>query len=167
VIQIRHIQPADIPAVKQIILTVAYGIFGWDGTLEESILHFEASGEFEDVDQVQPHYFGNHGIFLVALKDDSLVGSGALRKIDDRTAELKRIWLLDGYQGQGIGYMLITRLFDFARTQGYERIVLQTSAVQTRALAFYRRVGFHEIPPYTGETSEISMEILLEGTKSA
>lgn len=156
---IRPIKQEEIPAVKRVILSVAYNIFGFDGTLEESIRHFEASGEFKDMDEVHSHYFDNQGMFLVALNDGQVIGSGALRRLDDKTAELKRMWLLESYHGQGIGYRLMTQLFDFACANGYARIRLQTSSEQTRALDFYRRIGFYEIPCYNEDTSEISMEM--------
>ena len=160
-ITIRPIQEAEIPAVKRVILTVAYNIFGFDGTLADSIRHFEASGEFNDMDDVQAHYFAARGLFLVALNGEQVIGSGALRKLSGDTAELKRMWLLGAYHGRGIGYRLLMQLFDFAREQGYARIRLQTSPEQVRALDFYRKVGFYEIPPYNEDVSEISMEIEL------
>jgi ribosomal protein S18 acetylase RimI-like enzyme len=52
-------------------------------------------------------------------------------------------------------------LCDFAREQKYARIRLQTSPEQVRALNFYRRVGFYEIPCYNKDVNEISMEIEL------
>ena len=160
-ITIRPIREAEIPAAKRIILTVAYNIFGFDGTLEDSLRHFEASGEFKDMDEVQAHYFEARGTFLVALNGKRVIGSGALRRLEDDTAELKRMWLLEAYHGQGLGYRLLMRLFDFAREQKYRRIRLQTSPEQIRALDFYRKVGFYEIPCYNEEVSEISMEIRL------
>ena len=158
-VTIRPIKQEEIPAVKRVILTVAYNIFGFDGTLEESIRHFEASGEFKDMDKVQSHYFENGGTFLVALSGEQVIGSGALRKLDHEIAELKRMWLLEKYHGQGIGYCLITELFDFARKNGYAQIRLQTRPEQIRALNFYRKVGFREIPCYNEDLNEISMEM--------
>ena len=158
-IQIRPAREDDIPAVKQIILAVAYNIFGFDGTLEESIRHFESLGIFEDLENVQTHYFQNNGVFLVAVEGEQVIGSGALRKLDNKTAELKRMWLLEEYHGQGVGYRLLKQLLDFAHKKGYIRIRLQTSPEQTRALEFYRKVGFTEIPCYNEDVGEISMEI--------
>jgi putative acetyltransferase len=158
---IRPIKPDEIPTAKHVILSVAYNIFGFEGTLEESIRHFEASGELNDMDHVGSHYFEAGGTFLVVLNGEQLIGSGALRRLDGETAELKRMWLLERYHGQGIGYRLINRLIAFARKNGYARIRLQTSPEQVRALAFYRKVGFHEIPCYNDDFDEISMELTL------
>ena len=71
-IKIRPIHKDEIPAAKRVILTVAYDIFGWDGSLEDSIRYFEASDEFEDMDNLQVHYFENCGLFLAVLDDDRL-----------------------------------------------------------------------------------------------
>ena len=147
-ITIRPILKEEIPAAKRVILTVGYGIFGWDGSLEDSIQYFENSNEFVDMDNLQAHYFDNSGLFLAALDDGRLIGTGAIRKLDEKIAELKRIWLLDEYQGQGIGFQLVARLFNFASAHGYQYIRLQTSPQQKRAVAFYKKFGFLNIPCY-------------------
>jgi putative acetyltransferase len=162
-ITIRPICEEGIPAAKRVILSVAYNIFGFDGTLEDSLRHFLASGKLKDMDDVQANYFKAGGTFLVALNGEQVIGSGALRRLDAEIAELKRMWLLEAYHGQGIGYRLIQQLLDFARNQGYIRIRLQTSPEQIRALAFYRKVGFCEILCYNEDTDEISMEMLIRG----
>ena len=160
-IEIRPIRTDEIPAAKRIVYSVAYRILGWDGTLEDSIEQFEAKGQLTDMDNVQQHYFSNRGLFLAALDAGTLVGTGAVRKIDDATAELKRMWLLEEYQGKGIGYRLITRLFDFARGQGYERIILETSIQQERAIAFYRQIGFIDMQIPDSDEDDLHMEIKL------
>ena len=158
-ITIRFIQKGEEEAVKQVIYKVAYNIFGFDGTLEDSIRHYEELGVLDDLKDVQANYFEADGTFLVATNGERVIGSGAIRKIDTDTAELKRMWLLDEYHGQGIGYRLIQKLFDFAHKTGFQRIRLQTSSEQIRALEFYRKLGFYEIPSYNKDTDEVSMEI--------
>jgi len=160
-ITIRSAHQEDIPAIKSVMYSVAYNIFGFDGTLEDSIRYYEKLESFQDLANIQAHYFENKGLFLVVLNGRQVIGSGALRKIDEKTAELKRMWLLELYHGQGIGYRLITQLFEFAHNQGYTRIQLQTSPEQTRALNFYRKIGFIEIPCYNDASEEISMEFIL------
>jgi len=57
---------------------------------------------------------------------------------------------------------MIQELFSFARQRGYMRIWLQTDAFhQSRALNFYKRIGFYEIPRYTDHTDDIAMEMCL------
>lgn len=158
-ITIRPIQQEEIPAAKLVILTVAYNIFGFDGSFEDSVRYYEESGTFDEINDVKTNYENAGGRFLVVIDGEQIIGSGAVRRLDKETAELKRMWLLEAYHGQGIGYRLIRQLFAFAREQGYIRVRLQTSPKQTRAIDFYRKLGFYEIPCYNDETDEISMEI--------
>ena len=163
-ITIRPIREHEIQSAKHVILTVAYGIFGWEGTLEESIQYFESTGTLDDMDDFQAEYIDRDGLFLAVLDDETLIGSGAIRKIDEEIAELKRMWLLEAYHGKGLGFALMQQLLEFARGQGYGAVRLQTSPRQARAIHFYKGVGFREIPCYNDDTSEISMELPLSGT---
>ena len=93
--------------------------------------------------------------FLVALDNNRVIGSGAVGRIDEQTCELKRMWLLEPYQGQGIGYRLLQALIDFARQQGYTKMWLETDQEQEQAIRFYRRVGFQPIPRYNNRNSDV------------
>ena len=76
--------------------------------------------------------------------------------------ELKRLWLLPSYHGEGLGYRVLQELFSFARQRGYRRIWRQIDAVhQSRALNFYKRIGFYKMPRYTDHTDDIAMEMCL------
>ena len=160
-IKIREVQPEEASSIKRLINSVAYGIFGFAGSPEDSLRHHEAIGAYMDLDDIKRNYSENGGLFLVALAGEEIIGCGALRRLDDAAAELRRMWLLERYHGQGIGYRLLTQLVSFARRKGYSRLRLQTSPEQTRALGFYRKAGFQEIPGYNQEAGEISMELLL------
>ena len=162
---IRPIHVDEIPAARRVILSVAYNIYGWNGTLEESIRHFEESGEFRYMDEVQSYYFENDGLFLVVLDEDRVIGSGAVRKLEAFTCELKRLWLLEAYHGRHIGYDVFVRLLEFARSKNYQIMRLQTGPEQSRARAFYKKLGFYEIESYNEKTGEVSMELKIGGTK--
>lgn len=161
-IEIRPIKPDEAPFAKQVVYRVAHEIFNDPRSLEDSIAHHEARGELKDLDDIQQNYFDNGGIFLIMLDDSQPVGTGAIRKLKGDLCELKRLWLLTEYHGMGLGYRMIQELFSFAKAKGYKRIWLQTDAVsQSRALEFYRHLGFHEIPRYTERTDDIAMEMML------
>jgi len=109
------------------------------------------------VNRAQKIYVENRGLLLVALDDGKVIGTGGVQKLTDDVAELKRIWLLEEYHGQKIGFRMVARLLDFARAQGYTSVCLQTSHQQQRAIAFYKKLGFYEIPCYNDDLEEISM----------
>ncbi len=49
---------------------------------------------------------------MVVYEDHKAVGGGAIRKYDDETVELKRIFVHTEYQGQGIGSQLVSMLIE-------------------------------------------------------
>ncbi|MBP8947731.1 MAG: GNAT family N-acetyltransferase [Candidatus Promineofilum sp.] len=158
---IRRMDPGDLDAAKRVILGVAARLFqpdGADAFVERWWLRLT------DVDDWPRVYGPPRGTFLIALVDGRLVGTGAIRPIDDETAELKRMWLLEEYQGRGIGLRLFTLLSEFARAAGYRQMWLSTDAIaQSRAVRFYERLGFRPIPPYGDEKDTIFMGRSLDG----
>ena len=159
---IRHIQPNEIVMAKQLIYRVAHQVFHDTRTLEESIVFYEARGQLHDVDELQQTYFDNDGIFLVTTDGDQIIGTGAVRKIDNEICELKRVWLLFEYHGKGLGYRMMQELLAFARAKGYQRMRLETEQThQKRAFEFYKRLGFYEIPRYSDNEDDVAMEMML------
>src|SRR5690349_2587 len=106
-IQIRRIQPDEVPVAKQLIYRVAHQVFQDVRALEESIAYYDSQGVLNDMDDVQQTYFDNNGIFLVMTHDDQIIGTGAIRKIEEEICELKRVWLLFEYHGKGLGYQMM------------------------------------------------------------
>lgn len=160
-IKIRPIQPYEIEEAKYVIFKVAYEVFKEASTLEESIAKYSAQGVLKDLDDIQKNYFENGGTFLVACEDGHIIGTGAIRFLEEGVCELKRLWLLTEFHGQGLGYLMMQELFSIAREKGYELMRLETDyEVQTRAVEFYKRLGFYEIPRYEGDDPEdLAMEI--------
>ena len=160
-IEITSLQPHQVNDAKYVISAVAQRIYYPEKTPQEFYDILAEEGELNDIDNFQQVYENNHGLFLVVLDDKKLIGTGALKRMDEITAELKRLWLLEEYHGQGIGRRVVMQLFDFARQKGYTHIRLQTGHTQIRALKFYKRLGFYEIESYRESMDNISMEIIL------
>lgn len=161
-IEIRRIEPHEVPYAKELIYRIAHELFRDRRPLEESIAYYESRRQLQDMDDVRQTYFDNDGIFLVLTDHGRIVGTGAVRKLDEQTCELKRVWLLFEYHGRGLGYRMIQELLTFARATGYERIRLETDRNdQQRAYNLYRRLGFYEIPRYSDNADDAAMEMIL------
>ncbi|MEP0806893.1 MAG: GNAT family N-acetyltransferase [Chloroflexota bacterium] len=161
-IEIRPIQEHEIPQAKRVIFTVAFEIFGGADTLEDSIAKFSAQGKLSEMDDVQKNYFQNGGTFLVTVNDGRIIGTGAIRRLEEDVCELKRLWLLPEYHGQRLGYRMMQELFRIARQKGYKSMRLFTDPVyQKRAVEFYKRLGFCEIQASGDDPDDIGMELAL------
>ena len=161
-IQIRPIQPHEWDQAKRVVYRVARVVFNDPRPLEESIAYYESKHELKDMDDIQTNYFENGGTFLVMFDGDEMICTGAIRKLDEQTCELKRLWLLHEYQQRGLGYRMLSQLLAIARRMGYKRMWLQTDEdAQSRAVEFYKQIGFYEIPRYSDRTDDICMEMYL------
>lgn len=160
-IEIASLQPHQVTDAKYIISAVAQRIYYPEKTPEYFYDILAEEGELQDVDNFQQEYVNNHGLFLVVLDDGKLIGTGALKRMDETAAELKRLWLLESYHGHKIGYQVVMRLLEFAREKGYTHVRLQTGTVQARAVEFYKKLGFYEIESYRESMDNLSMELIL------
>lgn len=74
------------------------------------------------------------------------LGCGAIRPLDEITAEMKRVFSIQ--KGRGIGKAIVQFLESQARTFGYEKIVLETRVVNRQAVVFYEKNGYSRIQNY-------------------
>ncbi len=103
----------------------------------------------------EPHCFAGFEQELAALpagyevillaKDAGCVG---LRRLDQRTAEIKRLYVRAAHRCSGLGRRLAEAAIGAAREAGYSRVVLDSLPKMREAIALYRSLGFRETPPY-------------------
>ena len=87
-------------------------------------------------------------VLLLAREAGAAAGCVAVRALDHNTAEMKRLYVRPGYRGLGLGRSLAERAISIARKGNYERMVLDSLPKMHEALALYRALQFHEVPPY-------------------
>ncbi|HEU0302964.1 MAG TPA: GNAT family N-acetyltransferase [Gaiellaceae bacterium] len=88
------------------------------------------------------------GRLLVARVGGDAVACIALRRLDDRTCEMKRLYVQPSHREQGLGRRLAESVIAEARRIGYERMRLDTLPMMSEAAALYERLGFRDIEPY-------------------
>ncbi len=103
----------------------------------------------EDLGKINEIYSGK-GRFWIALHDNKVVGTVAIRDMGNKTAKLNRMFVLVEHHGSGIGQKLFEHAEKFAREQGFTKIILNTHELMHRAHTFYERNGFIQ----TGKNGE-------------
>ncbi|NJQ04026.1 GNAT family N-acetyltransferase [Streptomyces lonarensis] len=82
------------------------------------------------------------GRFVVAYVGGEPVGCGGIRRLDTRTAEIKRMYTVDHARGYGIGTGILDHLERHAASFGADKVLLETGRHNMAALALYRRAGY-------------------------
>ena len=88
------------------------------------------------------------GAFVIARLDRRPVGIGALKRLDEQTGEIKRVWTAPEARGLGVARRVLRALEGCARDRGFSRLRLDTNRALVEARAFYLKDGYRDIPRY-------------------
>ena len=116
-----------------------------------------------DIADVENHYMQS-GIFWCLFDEQTLIGTVALRIIDNenKVVELKLMFVLPEYQGIGYGRLLLDHAIAYAKEHKYNKICLDTRKQFSAAQHLYRSSGFQETTKYNcNEHAELYFELVL------
>jgi putative acetyltransferase len=88
--------------------------------------------------------------FWSAMDDDTLVGCGALKKLDTSHAELKSMRTTPTRKRSGIASLLLEHIITEAKCMGFTRLSLETGATEffRPARKLYEKFGFNYCEPF-------------------
>jgi GNAT superfamily N-acetyltransferase len=86
--------------------------------------------------------------FVVARVAGQPIGCGALRRIDETTAEVKRMYVAPDGRRRGIARRILHALEELAAGFSYRTIRLQTGLEQPEAISLYESSGYHRTAAY-------------------
>ncbi|MCU4743178.1 GNAT family N-acetyltransferase [Halobacteria archaeon AArc-m2/3/4] len=136
-LRIRRYEPRDEDAVWDLHVRALSAA----GAYDEEFAHLDA-----DLRRVEAAYLDLEagGEFLVGEYDGALVAMGGFQPSDERdeTAVLRRMRVAPDHHRRGFGTAILEALEARARDDGFERIVLDTTARQAAAVAFYESHGY-------------------------
>jgi ribosomal protein S18 acetylase RimI-like enzyme len=118
----------------------------------------------EEIATLPGKYSQPEGIIYLARHNNSIAGCIALRKLEEGICEMKRLYVRPEFRGHKIGKHLCDKLFERARSIGYQKMRLDTISHQMKdAIKLYKSYGFYEIPAYYNNPQEgvVFMEIQL------
>lgn len=90
------------------------------------------------------------GTFLMAWSDTQPLACVSLKRHDDATGEIKRLWVDPAARGLGLARRMMIAVEAEARALGFTGLILDTNGALTEAIALYRATGWHDTEPYTG-----------------
>lgn len=124
---------------------------------------YDPEGRHADTAKIEEYYL-NGGCFRCLFDNEILVGTVALRIIDEenKVFELKRMFVLPEYQRKGCGSLLLTSAISCAKEHGGTSIRLDTRRELTAARNLYIKNGFKETDKYNqNDHADIFYELTL------
>lgn len=105
-------------------------------------------------------YSAPRGTALLFVVDGDVRGGGAIRRLADGSCEMKRLFVPDRHQGQGIGRRLCEALIAAARREGFPLMRLDTAALFAEAIALYEAFGFRRCAPHLDYPPELMQHLV-------
>lgn len=99
--------------------------------------------------------------FWIMLDREEIIGTAALKRMDERRCELKSLYLYERFQGRGLGRMLLKTVIEEASRSGYREMYLDTLSTSARALTLYEKAGFVRTERYN-ENYDADIFMVLE-----
>ena len=102
----------------------------------------------QELETLPGRYAPPEGALLIARDGPAAAGCVALRRLEDGSGEMKRMYVRDAYRGKGLGRRLALAIIEEAQKRNCKRVVLDTLPKLATAIALYRDLGFRETAPY-------------------
>ena len=103
---------------------------------------YEPRVEWPDLFEFDAHYAPPRGAFFVVRAGDTIVGSAGVERLDERSAELHRLYLDADQRGRGTGRALIEAALAWCRERGIAELILWSDTRFDLAHRLYTRMGF-------------------------
>ena len=85
---------------------------------------------------------------IVAYENEVAVGCGAIKTFDEKSIELKRMFVAPNQRGKGVATRILTTLEDWAKELGFQKCILETGKRQPEAIALYHKSQYQIIENY-------------------
>lgn len=138
-VSIAAATPSELDAVRELLREYASSL-----QVELDFQRFD-----DELAELPGAYVPPGGALLVGRAETGLVGCVGVRALDERTCEMKRLYVRSSHRGTGLGRCLAEASIAEARRLGYGAMRLDTLPEMGAAQALYDRLGFREIPRYT------------------
>jgi GNAT superfamily N-acetyltransferase len=138
---------ANHPDFKELVILLDAGLAISDGKDHQFYTQFNKTDQIKFV--------------IIAYENSKAVACGAIKKYDENTMEVKRMFTLPENRGKGLAGMILSELQLWAKEMNFKKCILETGIRQIEAIALYKKSDFIIIPNY-GQYEGIETSICFE-----
>ena len=102
-----------------------------------------------DLNNIETFYRQNNGNFWVAVCNDNVAGTIAVKNIGYGNAVIRKMFVKRDFRGKDIGVSqsLLLNLIEWSKDKNFQKLYLGTTPQFLAAHRFYEKNGFMEIMP--------------------
>ena len=98
---------------------------------------------------------------VLIMVDDRAVGCGAIKPYNEKTIEVKRMFVAEDHRSAGLATMILTELEKWATGLGFRNCILETGIRQPEAIRLYTKNRYQSIPNY-GQYEGVASSVCFE-----
>lgn len=101
---------------------------------------------------------------IVIYKNKIPTACGAFKEYSHDSAEIKRIFVKKENRQEGLAKLIVGKLEESIKKQGYKYSILETGQKQLEAIRLYKKLGYEIVEnyaPYVGDSNSVCMKKIL------
>jgi N-acetylglutamate synthase-like GNAT family acetyltransferase len=98
--------------------------------------------DFHTLQNPESYVIQKNGEIFFAINDQIVIGTAAMIPFSEDVFELAKMSVKKGFQGKGVGKLLLKRCIQFAQERNANEIFLLTNDILKPALNLYLSCGF-------------------------
>jgi putative acetyltransferase len=135
--QLRDYRPGDEKDVFRIVKDV----------LSEYGLAANPDETDADLRDIRQSYIAAGGAFRILESGGRIAGSYGLHATTPASCELRKMYLLPGLRGRGLGRKMMDDALLVAKAMGFKEMTLETNSRLKEAITLYKSYGFSQFTP--------------------
>lgn len=116
----------------------------------------------EEINHLEDKYGMPSGRLYLAYCNGEAAGCIGLKKIDEKSCEMKRLYVRPQFRGRNIGKLLVRKIITDAKEIGYSYMLLDTLPFLETAIHMYEKFGFYPIDCYNDSPMSTSIYMRLD-----
>ncbi|MBA3680234.1 MAG: GNAT family N-acetyltransferase [Bacteroidetes bacterium] len=98
---------------------------------------------------------------VVAYQNNEAIGCGTFKPYDEKTMEIKRMFVPPQHRGKGIASLILVELEKWCKELNYDKCILETGEKQHEAIGLYHKNNYKVIANF-GQYTNVAASICFE-----
>jgi GNAT superfamily N-acetyltransferase len=132
--KVREYRPEDSVEVKGLILSILQKEYPFD----------QSAYQDSDINDITGTYDGENDAFFVVEKGGKIAGAVGIKKDENQSALVRRLFVDENHRRSGFGTMLLEKAIKFCKAKDYGKMTFRATDRMSSAMKLLKKMGFRE-----------------------